>query len=184
MTVEAWVRPATVPTDSATVLRKDGQYMLRVDGTGAVVFRTWKGRSTTEATTQPALVSPGRWTHVAATWDGAVMTVFVNGEQRASALQTAPSTSRTTPCTWPAGNYDWWAGDLDEVAVYDRALSSETLRQHVDAGGPQVDLMTPTAGSTMDARPNFGASPARRRSTRPPSWSRCTRGRRRPAHRS
>ncbi len=157
MTVEAWVRPATVPTDSATVLRKDGQYMLRVDGTGAVVFRTWKGRSTTEATTQPALVSPGRWTHVAATWDGAVMTVFVNGEQHASALQTAPlDVTDNTLHLATAGNYDWWAGDLDEVAVYDRALSSETLRQHVDAGGPQVDLMTPTAGSTMDARPNFG----------------------------
>jgi len=165
LTLEGWVKPTSLPATSATIIRKDAQYLLRITGSGGVVFRVWKGGSAREVATGSTLVRAGQWSHVVGTWDGSTMTVYVNGTARGSASVAAPIDSSSNPLylasVW--ASYDWVNGSLDEVAVYGTALPAARVQSHyVTSGqvgsvaGPDVTLMTPTQGSAMDSTPNFG----------------------------
>ena len=51
LSLETWVRPSPLPSGTATLLRKDSQYLVRLDAPGGVIFRVWKGGSIRELTT-------------------------------------------------------------------------------------------------------------------------------------
>jgi hypothetical protein len=166
MSIEAWVRPAALPTASATIARKELQYLLRLSGTGAVTFRLWKGGAIAEATTPSGAVGTGGWAHVVATWDGATMRVHVNGTVRASRALVGPADVNAQDLYLGSSynSYDYYAGMIDEVAVYAGALSEARVDAHYAAAaaapGPAVTLLAPAPGRTMDATPNFGGAAA------------------------
>lgn len=100
--------------------------------------RTWHFLDTATA------LPEGEWVHVASTYDGASLRIFVNGELDAE--RTIPSASwgptcsnieplalgakdRTIP---PAVTEAFWNGGLDDIRVYSRALNSAEI-QHVMA---------------------------------------------------
>ena len=163
---EAWVRPRVLPTGTATILRKDGQYLLRLTASGGVIFRLWKDRREVELPSPGGLVTPHLWTHVAATYDGTTMTVYVGGTARGTVSLPGPVDTSTSDLTLASssGAYDWFSGELDEVAVYTRALTAKQVASRItDAGvarataGPVV-IDTPAPGMVADARPTFGGA--------------------------
>jgi hypothetical protein len=83
-----------------------------------------------------AAVPLNTWTHLALTYDGATMRMFVNGVEVSSA--TASSTMAVTSGTLRIGGNSVWGeyyrGLIDEVRVYNRPLS---------AGEIQIDMATP-----------------------------------------
>jgi len=165
LSLEAWLKPTQLPVYSATVIRKDLHYMLRLTYSGALVLRLWKGGSYTELTTATGLVKAGIWQHVAATYDGSTMRIYLNGTERASRTLAGPvDTSSSALYIASAGGYDWVSGTLDEVAVYGSPLSVERVRAHydralqVDNTPPTIRVDTPAQDSTMNATPNFGGS--------------------------
>jgi Concanavalin A-like lectin/glucanases superfamily/Bacterial Ig-like domain len=163
LTVEAWVRPTSLPSTS-TVLRKESQYLLRLNSTGAVTFRIWKGGSLQELTTPSAAVGVGAWTHLVATWNGSTMTVYVNGTARATRALASPADAGTAQLFVGAstGSYDWFVGRLDEVAIYRSALSAARVQAHyeqanlADDVAPNISLAAPASGSVADVTPNVG----------------------------
>jgi Concanavalin A-like lectin/glucanases superfamily len=78
----------------------------------------------------------GQWTHIVATYDGTMTTLYLNGQARASLASPDPQgagagllrfgQSARTPD--PA-----LGGALDEIAVYDSALSSTSVHNHFAA---------------------------------------------------
>lgn len=66
------------------------------------------------------------WTHVAMTYDKATMRIFVNGQQVSSKAVTGAVLTSTGKLTI-GGNYTWsdefFAGNIDELRIYNRALS-------------------------------------------------------------
>jgi hypothetical protein len=167
LSLEAWIRPPAAPAATATILRKEGQYLLRMNSAGALTLRLWKGGAITEVSTAGGVVGVGSWSHVAATWNGSTMLIYVNGVQRASGAFSGPIDSAGDSLYMGSSlaSYDWLNARLDEVAIYGSALSSERVRAHHAAAGilpppPVVRLDTPAAGSTMDASPNFGGAGA------------------------
>ena len=71
------------------------------------------------------------WSHLAATFDGAVVRLFVNGVQVGS-LGFSGSMAASTGCVAVGGNSvwgEWFAGLIDEVRVYNRALSASEIQQ-------------------------------------------------------
>ena len=142
MTIEAWIRPSAVGTDWRTVLLKEQPgslvYALYAgDGTGrpATHVFTTADRGTSAATTTP----PGSWTHLAATYDRSTLRLYVNGVQAASRSLTGSLRTSTGALKiggngiWP----EWFAGLIDEVRVYNRALTAAEL---------QADMATAVAG--------------------------------------
>ena len=89
-----------------------------------------------DGVTSPDAIATDRPTHVVATYDGATMRLFVDGELVAS----GPSTRelRDTPFAFRIGNVsdgsNPFEGSIGEAAVYDVALSERTVAEHYAAG--------------------------------------------------
>jgi len=83
----------------------------------------------------------GSWTHVAAVWDGATISLYRNGELTGSAPFTgsiSPSTNDLFIGVNPVlGKQGYFVGRIDEVAIYDRALSPAEIR----ALAPEPELL-------------------------------------------
>ena len=165
VTLEAWVRPSSLPSGTATIMRKDLQYLVRITAQGGVILRLWKSGSERELATAGGLLAAGTWSHVVATYDGTTMRIYVNGRSRASLALAAPVDVSTRELYFGASiNYDWLAARVDEVAVYRSALSAARVQAHFDAAGvldetpSNVKLETPAAGASWDANVTYGGS--------------------------
>jgi len=134
LTLEAWVQPASTTT-SETVLRKDQQYLLRLSN-GRVLFRIWTSAGPLELASEQVMRTTYHQ-HLIAVYDGTGMRIYRNGNQIASrAASGAPQTTDSALYLASSGGYDYYAGDLDEIAVYGAALSSSTVKDHYLAGTP------------------------------------------------
>ncbi len=158
MTLEAWVRPA-VAGGWRTAIAKDqpgnlayGLY-TNTNGTfpGGEISVGGTQRSMNGTSTLPV----GSWSHVAATYDGATLRIFVNGTQSAQ-LAVAGSIATSSSALHIGGNGvwgEWFNGTIDEVRVYNRALSAAELQNDMvrsitpDTVAPTITARTPSPGS-------------------------------------
>jgi Concanavalin A-like lectin/glucanases superfamily len=75
-----------------------------------------------------------RWSHLAMTWDGLTMRMYVDGEQVSShaLVGTAPASGGPLRiggnAIWP----EFFKGVIDEVRVYDRALDTTEVARDRD----------------------------------------------------
>ena len=138
MTLEAWVFP-TASGGWRDVIYKgpdDIYYLMGSSDSGAPATG---GTFTAPLPASSALPS-SVWSHLAATFDGATLRLFVNGVEVASRpvlAQIATSTGALT-IGGDALYGQYFAGRIDEVRVYGRALSANEL---------QTDMNTPVGGS-------------------------------------
>ena len=77
------------------------------------------------------------WSHIAATFDGSLLRIYVNGSE----VNSAPGASFISPSNGPLsmGGHALWsnenfAGRIDDVRVYNRALAEAEI---------QADMATP-----------------------------------------
>lgn len=73
-------------------------------------------------------VELGPWVHVAMTWDGHAMVLWVDGEPLASIPAEGPLAPGDSPVRIGWDQYYFFQGDLDDVRIYDRALSGNEVR--------------------------------------------------------
>ena len=126
MTVEAWVYPT----------RRGGSLALRETKRGAAwsLYGDEAGVGTKLARgSAPKL---RRWTHLAMTYDGATIRRYVNGKLAGTRAAKGAIAASSYPLRF-GGNAvwkEWFKGRLDEVRVYDRALTAGADRdRHDDA---------------------------------------------------
>jgi hypothetical protein len=141
ITLEAWARPDTLPSSSAstrTILRKDGQYLLRLLSNGAVVFRLWIGGAAREVVTSAGTIAPGGIYHLVATYDGASQTIYVNGAAIVTRAQTGTISTTANPLIIGAsssgGIYDLFDGRLDNVTLYSSAVTASWVADRYNQG--------------------------------------------------
>ena len=144
--IEAWVAPSAAPTLTGVLARNvakpgsspsDG-YSLYIDTNEAPTMGRWLS-SAEQSVAAPSL-PVGIFTHVVGTYDGATLRIYLNGTLAASAAATAAIIGPSTDLAIGAsrnGTYGYFVGSLDEIALYDRALSPERIAAHHTAGtGP------------------------------------------------
>jgi hypothetical protein len=129
-TLEAWVNASSWKTNvyDGTIINKEnnsnnGGYMLRAGSGGKVGFGIGAGTSGSwvEINTTSALLSLNTWHHIAATYDGSKMRLYVDGSAVDSVSTTiSVGVSTTTPLTIgynPTYGRNW-NGSIDEVRVW------------------------------------------------------------------
>jgi hypothetical protein len=132
LTIEAWLFATAL---GGRVLDKNS-----AGGSDGYMLDTHKNKARMiigkTSVSSPADLPTGVWTHVAGTYDGAVVSVFVNGALAASTPRTGPIPTSPVPVRIGADSAgkNRFAGLLDEVVLYDRALSEAELAAVV-AGG-------------------------------------------------
>jgi uncharacterized delta-60 repeat protein len=72
-------------------------------------------------------LTPNLWYHVAGTYDGSAVRLYINGNLVAQAAQTGNLITNITPVTIGADTNppvsEYWKGNIDDVALFNRALS-------------------------------------------------------------
>jgi glucose/arabinose dehydrogenase/PKD repeat protein len=140
LTLEAWVFPTATAGSWRTVILKEQA--------GQLVYALYAGEdspvpgghvfvngdiSTISSTALPL----NTWSHVAVTYDGSTIRLYVNGALVSSLGGVVGSMPNSTGALRIGGNNvwsEWFAGRIDEVRLYNRALSLAEL---------QTDMNTP-----------------------------------------
>lgn len=149
ISIEAWVSPTSVAVDQ-TVARKQGQYLLRLQG-ASLFFRMWWKDGTYTELTSPAVLQPGGSQHLVATYDGAAMRVYRNGTEVGSKPATKQAATTGNALLLGASDgYDYFGGRLDEVAIYSAAMPAVTVADHF-AVGRGTDPAPPAAPTGLVA---------------------------------
>ena len=105
--------------------RRD-RYVL-LDGPGFRVLERGNAINNFPLATSSTDVLDGQWHHVAGTWDGALIRIFVDGTPQAQAALTTPF-NNTRPVnlgySWGGGSPTrFFRGKVNELAIYRRALT-------------------------------------------------------------
>ena len=133
MTVEAWVYPTALGTAWRTVLMKERP--------GGMVYSLYANESTQLAVTQldiggelnawsTSQLPLNTWSHIAGTWDGSTLRMWVNGISAGSRAVTG-ALANSTGVLRIGGNgvwNEWFAGRIDDVRVYNHALTQAELQ--------------------------------------------------------
>ncbi|MFH8692780.1 LamG-like jellyroll fold domain-containing protein [Streptomyces anulatus] len=124
--VEAWVKPQTAggPVIARWSGANQGGFQLRITNTGQVVL-DHGGGSVTSSQTIPA----GTYAHIAASYDGTVATLYVNGAFSASATLAYPSDGTASLRIGSAQSGGFFSGVVDEVRIWNRARSRSELTE-------------------------------------------------------
>ena len=142
--IEAWVSAQMQSTYAGVASRNDAVggppsegYLLFVAPTdGPFGFQRLDGSNVSTAVSV-AGPSATDFTYVVATFDGLELVVYVNGESQGSqtaAISVAGAVADFVVGAEAGGNDNFLSGSLDEVAVYDHALSTDRVRAHYLAG--------------------------------------------------
>jgi hypothetical protein len=131
MTLEAWVYP-TVLSGWRTVVLKEGPgglaYALYAhDSARPAVYLNMGGADI--GLTGNAALPLNAWSHLATTYDGASLRLYVNGTQVASRALSGTIVASAQPLR-VGGNAIWgeyFAGRIDEVRIYNRALTAAQI---------------------------------------------------------
>jgi Concanavalin A-like lectin/glucanases superfamily len=105
----------------------------------------------------------GSWNDIVATYDGSTMKLYVNGTQVGSRAQTGTIAGYATPVD--IGAYEnlsknssyLFGGGVDEVAIYDKALSATAVEGHfTSVSGGCTDISGATGTSYTVGSPDLG----------------------------
>src|SRR5438874_4554532 len=157
MTLEAWVYPTGALTGWRAVIDKnvDGYYLMASSDQGnrPAMGGAWPPGA--RIMYGPTGLGLNTWTHLAGTFDGATMRLYVNGVEVVSRAQTAPLTATAGTLQIGADSYtgENFAGRIDEVRIYNRALTAAEIRADmaVGVGSAPADTQPPTAPGNLTA---------------------------------
>jgi hypothetical protein len=95
---------------------------------------------------------PNRWTHIVATYDGSRLSIWIDGEIRNTVLGTMV-VNATQPMTFGQTYEDslGFNGRLDEVSVYNRALTPEEITLHYEEANKGDDAFVAAAVAKKEA---------------------------------
>jgi hypothetical protein len=150
ISVEAWVKPnagvpnyASVATKTTVNTWSDGYGMYA--WAGGIDF--WVNDDANDVFT--GAIPTTTWSHVVGTYNGSTVRIYLNGVLAQSFSYSAALAHLVTPLkigdASGTGNYHW-PGGLDDVAVYNTALSAATIQNHFRCGQRYRDVVLDTSG--------------------------------------
>jgi chitodextrinase len=155
MTLEAWVRPDALGTVWRTVALKEQPgslvYALYANAqTNGPNGHAFVGGDMDVGSTSRLPVK--RWTHVATTYDGSRLQLYVNGATVGSRPLTGSLTT-STGALRIGGNAvwdEWFSGTIDDVRVYNRAIGPKDVKKDMRSSLPDAsDTQPPSVPGSL-----------------------------------
>jgi hypothetical protein len=166
ITIAAWVNPASMGHGRPIAQKRSsgnvGGYTFEMTHQGfspdnGLQWIVWINGAPWTLQTPPNVLQPGVWRHVAATYDGASMKIFVDGTQRASlAISGAvddSSASFVVGRNVVVPSFAWH-GLIDEVEVYQRPLNAAEIEKLARRGAPDPSGQTRTVDVVVLSTPS------------------------------
>jgi glucose/arabinose dehydrogenase len=147
MTLEAWLYP-TSPLSSwkGAIQKALDDYFLDANTSADHIGLggTFAGSPCCTVLQAPTGLPVNQWTHVAGTYDGATLRLYVNGVQVASQAQTGSLAQSGLPLRIGGSTYsgEFFTGRIDDVRIYNRALPPAQI---------QLDMNTPVQVAEVPA---------------------------------
>lgn len=152
--ISAWVRPLATDGFRNIVahgykMNPDAELSLRVNA-GKYEYQAWKG-SAGQACVSFAVPSEdvGNWVHLVGVYDGAAWSLYRNGSLAAQVMSSV--TPPVSDAAWAIGaagngNERFFKGDIDDVGIWNRALSSAEVSRIWRAGADGMSAASLVSG--------------------------------------
>ena len=141
MTLEAWVYPTASMSSWKAILQKEADaYFLNANTfNNRAGFGGTLGGSCCTVVEGPSALAVNQWTHVAGTYDGAVLRLYLNGTQVATQSKTGGVQVTGTPLRIGGDTYsgEFFPGRIDDVRIYNRALSASEIQSDKNTPLPE-----------------------------------------------
>ncbi|MFK7785014.1 MAG: LamG domain-containing protein, partial [Crocinitomicaceae bacterium] len=154
ISIEAWIKADTWAPNlwQNVIVSKDGWaagdqgYTLRAGANGVLSFNFSGGGTWREVTSAP-LMATGKWYHVAGTYDGATMRIYINGEEvgtnaYAGSITNGPYDLTIGGASFTVGGPRYFDGTIDEVRIWSEPVTETEIRDYMckklDASHPSI----------------------------------------------
>ncbi len=158
MTLEAWAYPSLVNAAWRDIVFKgnDNYYLMGTSGNGGLPAGGGIFSGSYGETFGTSTLALNTWSHLALTYDGSALRLYVNGVQVASKAQTGTLATSSNPLQIGGDSIygQYFSGRIDEVRVYNVALSAAQVQTGMNTpvgSPPSGDTTPPTAPSSLTA---------------------------------
>jgi hypothetical protein len=143
-TLMAWINPDNLDTEDRGIISERYSFVFEVESNGnKLSFSVFSGTffEEYEPNTPLNVIQEGEWSHVCATFDNGIASIFINGELIDSQMLTYTALGFnyepyyigwTSHTNWGTNRY--FEGKIDEVAIFNRPLSESEIYDHYLAG--------------------------------------------------
>ena len=152
MTLEAWAYPTAATGTWTTIALKEAPpnalaYMMQADPSNHPSAYISTNAGGLQGVIGPQTLPLNTWTHLAATYDGAMLSLYVNGTVVASTFVSGNILTSGGPLRFGGTSIwgEYFAGTIDELRLYNRALSETEI---------QADMKTPIIVPTPTPTPS------------------------------
>jgi hypothetical protein len=144
VTISAWIRPTRTTDQWQTIVRREDSWrrQLLAIGRSGGTWGLWMGAGIAGryiefgAPVKPKALRDGKWHHVAGTFDGKQLNLYVDGKQVGSkAIVGKLNTQSTQPMKIGSFRDEPFHGDLNDIRLYRSGLSKVQIKSI--AGGDQ-----------------------------------------------
>ena len=135
-TMEVWVNPSDLSADNAFIMKGDNQVSIKTTSSGLEFYIYSNGWQVIDVPF-PKDFTAGKWSHIAATYDGSTMCLYVNGSLVGTKSLSASINSGNYPlgigkCFDPGNASKQLRGSMAAAHVMNRALSAEEIKARYD----------------------------------------------------
>jgi hypothetical protein len=153
-TIEAWVKLSSLDRWHGVIAKGSinddaaHNYALEINNSNRVRCILGNGSAKLQLDSTVTVVA-GQFYHLACSWNGATVSLFINGTLNASITQTQTPAGNTAPLFVGqfGGNTDRLSGIIDEVRIYRRGLSASEVM--ADMNTPVNSNLTPPAAPSQ-----------------------------------
>lgn len=138
-TVSAWLRPDAFIFNPEIVLRKTSKFSLEYIGTQGITLYLY------DQSLQPqhgavAGLGVGDWAHVVGVYDGSSIHLYINGAEYGTPVAVTAGSATLGSLTLGSdqGVSAFWQGGIDEVAIWNRALSAPEIGELYRRGATRL----------------------------------------------
>lgn len=170
LTVEAWIKPANLPAYMGILTRDSGaryNFYVQKSGLYFLVAMQREGGTDWGRLTVGNVLTPGKWQHVAATYDGEAIRLYVNGvevgKQSVSGKPAEGGTTSHIGCDGDLRPLDsairGFKGLIDEVRVSNIARTEFNVSEERAEAQASVQGVQPAPQPELPDRPKFPDPP-------------------------